>query len=96
MGDGHGSEQKNMTAGQKEASCKVDACSSSCSSTMKDMKCDMSKCASMSREECAKMCDSLKCSPKEKEMCMKHYDKDGKWIGMNNHHGTNQNCCSKN
>jgi K(+)-stimulated pyrophosphate-energized sodium pump len=41
----------------------------------------MSKCAEMTKEECAAMCDSLKCSPEEKEMCLSHYDKDGKFIG---------------
>jgi hypothetical protein len=40
--------------------------------SMSDSKCDMSKCAMMSKEECAAHCDSLKCSPEEKEMCMKH------------------------
>jgi K(+)-stimulated pyrophosphate-energized sodium pump len=43
-------------------------------------KCDMSKCATMTKDECAKMCDSLKCSPEEKEMCLSHYDKDGKFV----------------
>jgi K(+)-stimulated pyrophosphate-energized sodium pump len=44
-------------------------------------KCDMSKCATMSKDECAKMCDSLGCSAEEKEMCLAHYGKDGKFIG---------------
>lgn len=35
-------------------------------------KCDMSKCAHMSKEECAKMCDSMSCSAEEKEACMAH------------------------
>ena len=43
-------------------------------------KCDMSKCAKMTKEECAKMCDSLKCSPEQKEMCLSHYDADGKFV----------------
>ncbi len=43
-------------------------------------KCDMSKCATMTKDECAAMCDSLKCSPEEKEMCLSHYDKDGKFV----------------
>jgi K(+)-stimulated pyrophosphate-energized sodium pump len=54
-------------------------------------KCDMSKCATMTKEECAKMCDSVGCSPEEKEMCMSHYDKDGKFIG----HKEGADCCAK-
>jgi K(+)-stimulated pyrophosphate-energized sodium pump len=53
-------------------------------------KCDMSKCATMTKDECAKMCDSLKCTPEQKEMCLSHYDKDGKFVepkGMS--------CCAK-
>nr|WP_315189244.1 sodium-translocating pyrophosphatase [uncultured Flavobacterium sp.] len=53
-------------------------------------KCDMSKCATITKEECAKMCDSLKCTPEQKEMCLSHYDKDGKFVepkGMS--------CCAK-
>jgi K(+)-stimulated pyrophosphate-energized sodium pump len=38
----------------------------------KEMKCDMSKCADMTQEECAAMCDSLGCSEEEKSMCLKH------------------------
>jgi K(+)-stimulated pyrophosphate-energized sodium pump len=45
------------------------------------MKCDMSKMAMMSKDECAKMCDSLGCSEEEKAMCMAHYDESGKFIG---------------
>jgi K(+)-stimulated pyrophosphate-energized sodium pump len=43
-------------------------------------KCDMSKCATMTKDECAAMCDSLKCTPEQKEMCLSHYDADGKFI----------------
>jgi len=35
-------------------------------------KCDMSKCMSMTKEECAAYCDSMGCSAEEKEICMKH------------------------
>lgn len=53
-------------------------------------KCDMSKCAKMTKEECAKMCDSLKCTPKQKEMCLSHYDKDGKFVEPKG-----KACCAK-
>jgi K(+)-stimulated pyrophosphate-energized sodium pump len=43
-------------------------------------KCDMSKCATMTKEECAKMCDELGCTPEQKEICMSHYDTTGKFI----------------
>ncbi|MEY2868063.1 MAG: K(+)-stimulated pyrophosphate-energized sodium pump, partial [Bacteroidota bacterium] len=42
--------------------------------------CDMTKCATMTKEECAKMCDSLHCTPKEKEACLSHYDANGKFV----------------
>ncbi len=43
-------------------------------------KCDMSKCATMTKDECAAMCDSLKCTPAQKEMCLSHYGADGKFV----------------
>ena len=43
--------------------------------------CDMDKCATMTKEECAKMCDDNKCSPEQREKCLAMYDKDGKFIG---------------
>jgi K(+)-stimulated pyrophosphate-energized sodium pump len=54
-------------------------------------KCDMNKCATMTKDECAKMCDSLGCSAEEKEMCMSHYDANGKFIGKEG----GKSCCSK-
>lgn len=44
-------------------------------------KCDMTKCASMTKEECAKMCDSVGCTPEEKAYCMSMYGTDGKFAG---------------
>ncbi|MBP6039245.1 MAG: sodium-translocating pyrophosphatase [Flavobacterium sp.] len=49
-------------------------------SSTKVGKCDMSKCATMTKDECAKMCDSLGCSAEEKEMCLSHYGADGKFV----------------
>ncbi len=43
-----------------------------CCAGAMEMKCDMSKCAQMTIEECAAYCDSMKCSPDEKAMCMEH------------------------
>src|ERR1035437_5944905 len=52
---------------------------SSCTS-MKS-KCDMGKCATMTKEECAKMCEEKGCSGEEKAYCMSMYGADGKFIG---------------
>ncbi len=57
-------------------------------------KCDMSKCAKMTKEECAAMCDSLGCTAKEKEMCLAHYDENGKFMGHMKMHGDKKACCS--
>lgn len=38
----------------------------------KNMKCDMSKCAQMTKEECAAYCDANKCSDEQKALCMQH------------------------
>jgi K(+)-stimulated pyrophosphate-energized sodium pump len=52
--------------------------------------CDMSKCAEMTKEECAAMCDSLQCTPEQKEMCLSHYDADGKFVAP-----AKKDCCAK-
>ncbi len=52
-------------------------------------KCDMSKCATMTKEECAAMCDSLGCNAEEKAACLSHYDADGKFIAKKD------DCCAK-
>jgi K(+)-stimulated pyrophosphate-energized sodium pump len=57
---------------------------------MMNGKCDMSKCAKMTKDECAKMCDDLKCTPEQKEMCLSHYDKDGKFVEPKG-----KSCCAK-
>ncbi|UOK43552.1 MULTISPECIES: sodium-translocating pyrophosphatase [Flavobacterium] len=44
-------------------------------------KCDMSKMAMMSKEECAKMCEKMGCSDEEKAMCASYYDENGKFKG---------------
>jgi len=43
--------------------------------------CDMTKCASMTKEECAKMCDENGCSEEQKAYCMSMYGADGKYVG---------------
>ena len=51
-------------------------------------KCDMSKCATMTKEQCAAMCVSMGCNPTEKAGCMGMYDADGKFIGKGE-----KDCC---
>jgi K(+)-stimulated pyrophosphate-energized sodium pump len=103
LGDGHGAEEAKgdgcnkmeQCHGKKE--CKGDM--ASCHGAMKTCnphmngetmigKCDMAKCATMTKDECAKMCDSLNCTPEEKAMCMSHFGPDGKFIG-----GEMKACC---
>lgn len=59
-----------------------------CSSAMMS-NCDISKCATMTKEECAAMCDSLKCTPEQKEICLSHYNADGKFVA------DKKECCAK-
>ena len=88
LGNGHGTEDKAKPACCTEMSKDAKSChgaTASCDHHKKGEtmigKCDMSKCATMSKDECAAMCDSLGCSAEEKEMCLAHYGKDGKFIG---------------
>src|SRR5690606_16658276 len=48
---------------------------------MMAMGCDMEKCASMSKEECAQMCDSMGCDSAMKAACLSRYDENGKFMG---------------
>ncbi len=87
MGDGHASEGDVNSAccAKKEMCADKTACAPHGEGKMV---CDMSKCAEMTKEECAAMCDSMKCSAEEREMCLSHYDENGKWIGgKHEHHG---------
>jgi K(+)-stimulated pyrophosphate-energized sodium pump len=53
-------------------------------------KCDLSTCATLTKEQCAAMCDSLGCDSTEKAACMSMYDADGKFIGKGE-----KDCCKK-
>ncbi|MBP9792532.1 MAG: sodium-translocating pyrophosphatase [Flavobacterium sp.] len=68
-----------ILGGHSAGTAKEDCCAKTEKCDMKEMKCDMTKCATMTKEECAKMCDDNGCSPKEKEMCLSHYGADGKF-----------------
>jgi len=61
--------------------------------------CDMSKCATMTKEECAKMCEENGCSVDEKAYCMSMYGADGKFVGpkcdMNKCMSMTKEACAK-
>jgi len=79
--------------GGKMMKCTVEM-KSSCSEDMGG--CDMDKCATMTKDECAKMCDSLKCTPEQKEMCLSHYDANGKFVAPKECEGDmKKDCCAK-
>jgi len=81
-----------MNEGKCDSNCKdKKACHGEASCQGKEMKCDMSECAKMSKEECAKMCEEKGCSDEEKAMCMSHYDENGKWKGGEG----KKDCCKK-
>jgi K(+)-stimulated pyrophosphate-energized sodium pump len=79
-----------LGASEKQDCCKPKT--EKCGDHSAAMKCDMTKCATMSKEECAKHCDSMGCSPEEKAECMQQYDKDGKYIGKS---GGEKPCCKE-
>ncbi len=64
------------TSKQKDACCSSENTEMTCS----DGKCDLSKCATMTKEECAAMCEAKGCSDDCKAKCMAQYDANGKYI----------------
>lgn len=73
---------------EKEACCSGEKKEIVCT----ESKCDLSKCATMTKDECAKMCEANGCSEECKEKCMSQYDENGKYIGEAAHeHGPNCN-----
>ena len=65
--------------GSHGATAKGACCSVMEKCEVKAMKCDASKMAMMTKEECAKMCDEMGCTAEEKAVCMAHYDENGKF-----------------
>ena len=77
-----GGADKTMMHGEKmechanmDAGCDMD--NASCD--MKMGNCDLSKCKTMTKEECAAYCDEMKCTPEDKEKCLSLYGADGKF-----------------
>jgi K(+)-stimulated pyrophosphate-energized sodium pump len=61
---------------------------------MMNTKCDMSKCASMTKEECANYCDSIGCSAEEKAMCVEHAGMAGAKAACCSEHGAQSKACA--
>jgi K(+)-stimulated pyrophosphate-energized sodium pump len=76
----------------KEVKCTIEM-KSTCTEDMGG--CDMDKCATMTKDECAKMCDSLKCTPEQKEKCLSNYDANGKFVAPACKEGEGKSCCAK-
>lgn len=82
MGDGHGGDHNEAAVCTKKTECcaeKKEDCKKACTANIG--KCDLSKCASMTKEECAAMCDANGCTAEEKAACMAMYGEDGKFKG---------------
>ncbi len=65
------------------------------SNSMSKSKCDMDKCATLSREECQKMCEENSCDSAEKAACMAMYDSNGKYIGSPKNDCSNASDCKE-
>ncbi|MFN7299911.1 MAG: sodium-translocating pyrophosphatase [Bacteroidia bacterium] len=85
VGIGATTEDNAANAGMKKACCAGmnDSCGSKSS-------CDMSVCATMTKEQCAAYCDSIGCDSVCKADCLKQYDANGKFIG-----GKESSSCKK-
>ena len=71
-----------MTKGQcKMDGAQMEQCDAMASAHcgMKMGNCDLGRCMTMTKEECAAYCDSNACSAEQKEMCMSMYGADGKF-----------------
>ena len=96
LGEGHGNEGATECSGHKTECSSATACSKDKASCHKDAAtcheattCDFSKCADMTKDECAAMCDEAGCSTEEKAMCMSMFNEAGEFVG----HGDMKKCC---
>ncbi|MDC1384849.1 sodium/proton-translocating pyrophosphatase, partial [Crocinitomicaceae bacterium] len=55
---------------------------------MEGMKCDLSKCSEMTKEECRANCEKERCSAEAIEMCMSMYNEAGEFVGHDD-----KKCC---
>ena len=90
LGNGHSDDAKASCCAPTEkcASMSKEECKEKgCTNTTCEVKgasagkCDMGKCATMTKDECAAMCDKNGCSAEDKAKCMAMYDETGKYKG---------------
>jgi K(+)-stimulated pyrophosphate-energized sodium pump len=70
-------DKAGMVNGAKTECCAMDSVDMNHCGMMGN--CDMEKCMTMTKEECAAYCDSMQCSPEQKAMCQSMYGADGKF-----------------
>ena len=70
-------KKKSCDSGAK--ACKGDWDPKKCH--MEGMKCDLSKCSEMTKEECRANCEKEGCSAEATEMCMSMYNEAGEFVG---------------
>ncbi len=70
-------DKAGMVNGAKTECCAMDSVDMDHCDMMGN--CDMEKCMTMTKEECAAYCDSMQCSPEQKAMCQSMYGADGKF-----------------
>ncbi|MBP6091899.1 MAG: sodium-translocating pyrophosphatase [Crocinitomicaceae bacterium] len=74
LGNGH-ADEANMPCCSTDAKTEM---------TCAQGKCDLSKCATMTKDECAAMCEKNGCSEECKAKCLSQYDAEGKYVGGSN------------
>lgn len=77
------SDDKAGNSHGDKAGCCSDDKKAGCS--MEGMKCDMSECSKMTKDECLKHCKEMGCSQEAIDKCMKMYGPDGKFKGCQEH-----------
>ena len=77
-------KKKSCDSGAK--ACKGDWDPKKCH--MEGMKCDLSKCSEMTKEECRANCEKEGCSAEAIEMCMSMYNEAGEFVGHDD-----KKCC---
>jgi K(+)-stimulated pyrophosphate-energized sodium pump len=68
-------EQVSGDCAEKKSCCKGDKVAADYG------KCDISKCATMTKEECAAHCDEMGCNEDQKANCLAMYNDDGEYVG---------------
>jgi K(+)-stimulated pyrophosphate-energized sodium pump len=94
LGNGHSTDKKESST-KMECSADMKVCHPHAAGQTMIGKCDMTECAKMTKDECAKMCDEKGCTKEEKEMCLAHFGADGKFIGKSECKGEKKACCSE-